>query len=103
MRRTEPAIIVSKSLNRKPSLAFIPGGHFLYWSCFGILAVAIGQYFQLGWIWTGAIAVWLVMSFWIIAGDNPDRFVASLFHRSPKYIRGRAHYLSMVTDNDNDK
>jgi hypothetical protein len=90
---------VSRVLGKPGSVLFIPGNQVMPWAVISITAVFLGLILNLSLVWTGIIMAWWLASFWILAGDNPSRFLL-VFHRSPTYTRGYTEYKPLLKDLD---
>ena len=88
---------VSRVLGKPGNFLFIPGNQVVYWGVITAVIFFLGEILNLSLLWTAMLIVWGLATFWILAGDNPSRFLL-VFHRSPRLTRGFALYQPLLKE-----
>lgn len=82
---------VSYLLGTRPKIGPFPTELFVPWLLISIVLLMVAQCFSLRWIWTVMLIGWGDVTWWIITGSTPWRFLAR-FVTSPHWTKGYAHY-----------
>lgn len=88
---------VNPLLGAQPKFGFIPAEQLFPWMVisFGIYFFAQGL-LKLGWTWTILLIFWGDVTWWLLTGSKPHRFL-SKFVSTPHWTRARVSYRSIFS------
>ncbi|WP_013325724.1 hypothetical protein [Gloeothece verrucosa] len=93
-------IRVNKTLDKTPSILFMPGDQAVSWMIIAGVSYYIGkQLLQLSWIWTILIAAWGIGTFWLLTANGYHRFFSRLLN-APLWTRAITTYTPLLFDHD---
>lgn len=91
---------VNPLLGAQPKFGFIPAEQLFPW-----LVISFGIYFlaqgllKLGWTWTVLLIFWGDVTWWLLTGSRPHRFL-SKFVPTPHWTRARVSYRSIFSNHE---
>jgi len=87
---------VNKILGKQASIGPIPANQVLPWLAIIVLSYLIFEgVFGLGWFVVLGVSLWLVVSWWLLVGKDPDNYINRFRkQRGRNWIIGGALYVS---------
>ncbi len=88
---------VNGTLGKQPNIGPFPADQLVPWTIIaGFSYYLCHRLFRLNWIWTGAIAIWLISTWWVLTANGHWR-ILSKFIITPNWTRVRVPYQRIYT------
>ena len=86
---------VNQQIGDKPSIGPIASEQLIPWALLGAIACIISSLAHFSVIQTIFVAAWLIVSWWLLAGKDPWKFM-SKFIGTPSWCQGYVVYVPLL-------
>lgn len=96
-------ITVNKSLDKKPTIFFIPADQVVPWAIITLIGFYFGnQILGMTLIQTFLFIVWGISTWWVLTANGYHHFFGRL-QQEPNWVRAIAYYEPLITEENDGK